>query len=598
MPGLDELLLPPGSRLVHIGPHKTGTTAIQAAFHASRERIVAHGVHYAGRRPQAYLPALALTGRPGQRGTGAVATDAWDELVAEIDGYGEDRVVLSSESFSNAEAASIARLRDDLGAERTHVVTMIRRYDKLLPSLWQQRIVGGADKSWASFAERVLSRPRHAFWRHFGFAAMAQRWAEVLGPDRVSVVVVDDHDRGWLPRVMERMVGLPEGTLVPGEGALDVNRSLTWAEAEMLRAVNRQFNTRPWSDAAIRYYIRFGVKNALKPFDIDRAEGRAEMPAELLDIAADLTQQHWVTLLDLGVRVVGERDWLQPAQPAVAEPAADERRVAVAKVVASTVAILARSASASAPPLDPQGDVAPPPSRLAGTASPATSVRPTPELVGVQPVGEMLVDGLAAAEVVSAPGGTSRSRRRNRVLVVVPPWQELLLRWQGSLLAGRRINPADFVPIIDGPGAPEEAATVVVASLERPVEVAELLAEALGVPVPHDLAAPRPLTAEELALLRDLNGAREWPHEDYVRYVTRGLVPWLQAARPVPATTLPAEVRSWAAEQAAAWRAWIDRTGAPVLGDLAWLDAPAEGDPRLPSELAGLALAGVISRLP
>jgi hypothetical protein len=35
-----------------------------------------------------------------------------------------------------------------------------------------------------------------------------------------------------------------------------------------------------------------------------------------------------------------------------------------------------------------------------------------------------------------------------------------------------------------------------------------------------------------------------------------------------------------------------------VHGDLAWLDAPAEGDARLPAELAGLALAGVISRLP
>ncbi|HVX55441.1 hypothetical protein [Nocardioides sp.] len=598
MSGLDELLLPPGGRLVHIGPHKTGTTAIQAAFHASRALIAAHGVHYAGETIQAYRPALALTGRPGQRGTGRIAADAWERLVAEVEGYGEDRVVMSSESFSSADAAAIERLQRDLGPERVHVVRMLRRYDTLLPSLWQQRVVAGYGRSWEQYAERILGNPGHKFWQRFGFASLTQRFVDVLGPERVTVVVVNERDHDWLLRVMRAMVGLPEDALTHGGTARDVNRSLTWAEADMLRRVNQDFNHRPWSDAALRYYTRFGVKAALKPFPADETEGRPRVPPDRLSALAEVTEQHWTALRDLGVRVVGERDWLQPAAAAATEPAGGERRVAVAKVVASTLSIVARSASESAPSLDPQGDVAPPPSGFAGTASPPAPVRPVPDLVGVQPVGEMVVAALTAAQIVAAPGGTSRSRRRNRVLLVVPPWQELLLRWQGTLLAGRRINPADFVPIIDGPGAPEEADAVVVASLERPVETAELLAGALGVPVPHDLAAPRALTAEELVLLRELNDSREWPHEDYSRYVTGGLVPWLRAARPAPAATLPAEVRPWAAGQAAAWRAWIDRTGAAVLGDLAWLDPPAEGDPRLPAELAGLALAGVISRLP
>jgi hypothetical protein len=597
MSGLDDLLLPPGSRLVHIGPHKTGTTAIQSAFHASRALIAAHGVRYAGPRRQAYRQALALTGLRGQRGSVREA-GAWGELVAEVDGYGEDRVVMSSESFSSADAAAIGRLRHDLGPERVHVVRMVRRYDTLLPSLWQQRVVAGYGRSWEEYAGRILGNPGHKFWQRFGFASLTQRFVDVLGPERVTVVVVNERDHDWLLRVMRAMVGLPEDALTSGGTARAVNRSLTWAEADMLRRVNQDFNHRPWSDAALRYYTRFGVKATLKPFPAEGDEGRPQVAAERLPALAEATERHWAALQDLGVRVVGERDWLQPAEPTATEPTDDERRVAIAKVVASTVAIVARSASESAPSLDAQGDVAPPPSGLAGTAVPAASVRPTPDLCGVQPAGETLVGALAAAQIVNAPGGSSRSRRRHRVLVVVPPWQELLLRWQGTLLAGRRINLADFVPIIDGPGEPGEADAVVVASLERPVEVAELLAQALGVPVPHDLAAPRPLTAEELALLRELNDSREWPHEDYHRYVTGGLVPWLRAARPVPAATLPAEVRSWATGQAAAWRAWIDRTGAPVLGDLAWLDAPAEGDPRLPAELAGLALAGVISRLP
>ena len=36
--------IPEGARLVHIGPHKTGSTAIQVALHSARDRLGEHGV--------------------------------------------------------------------------------------------------------------------------------------------------------------------------------------------------------------------------------------------------------------------------------------------------------------------------------------------------------------------------------------------------------------------------------------------------------------------------------------------------------------------------------------------------------------------------
>lgn len=41
---------PDGSVILHIGPHKTGTTTLQAAFHQNREPLEAQGVHYVGSR--------------------------------------------------------------------------------------------------------------------------------------------------------------------------------------------------------------------------------------------------------------------------------------------------------------------------------------------------------------------------------------------------------------------------------------------------------------------------------------------------------------------------------------------------------------------
>ena len=131
----DPLLLPEGCRLIHIGPHKTGTTALQWAMHVARDSLHEQGVHYAGDRSQAYLPAIALTGLPGRIGGPEVDEAPWRELVEEIAAQGDRRVVVSSESLANAATKDVERLADDLGRDRVHIVRMLRRYDKMNLSL-------------------------------------------------------------------------------------------------------------------------------------------------------------------------------------------------------------------------------------------------------------------------------------------------------------------------------------------------------------------------------------------------------------------------------------------------------------------------------
>lgn len=45
---MSDLLLPPGTRLLHIGPHKTGTTALQVALSKARANLESQGVRYLG----------------------------------------------------------------------------------------------------------------------------------------------------------------------------------------------------------------------------------------------------------------------------------------------------------------------------------------------------------------------------------------------------------------------------------------------------------------------------------------------------------------------------------------------------------------------
>ena len=55
--------LPQDAILLHLGFHKTGTTALQSAFAASRPALLEHGVLYPGRRRSHHPAAMAMTGR-------------------------------------------------------------------------------------------------------------------------------------------------------------------------------------------------------------------------------------------------------------------------------------------------------------------------------------------------------------------------------------------------------------------------------------------------------------------------------------------------------------------------------------------------------
>ena len=77
------------------------------------------------------------------------------------------------------------------------------------------------------------------------------RWAAVTGPENLTVIVVDEADRLMLLRVFESMLALPEGFLTPEENA--ANRSLTAAEAELVRRLSEEFSRRKWP---LRNYSR------------------------------------------------------------------------------------------------------------------------------------------------------------------------------------------------------------------------------------------------------------------------------------------------------------------------------------------------------
>ena len=96
------LLLPEGTRLLHIGPPKTGTTTVQAAFHAAAPRLTSQGVHYAGRTRHPRRAAFAVTGRRWLWGGPAADLRNGTDLVYEVRAARLSRCVVISSEASRA----------------------------------------------------------------------------------------------------------------------------------------------------------------------------------------------------------------------------------------------------------------------------------------------------------------------------------------------------------------------------------------------------------------------------------------------------------------------------------------------------------------
>ncbi len=236
---------PPGSRIVHIGPPKTGTTAVQSALFLRQADLPAYGVAYPGRRrhERAAVSAAALAWVP--HGYPPDIEKQWQWLVDEVRASTADRVVVSSEIFSLAPEARIPGIVEDLGGPGLQVVITMRPLARMLPSQWQQSIQNNEVADYASWLERLVGPGAvpdpytDALWHHYRVDRLVNRWGAHVGEENVTLVVLDPDDRPMLLATFEKLLGLPAGFLEPAPD--EKNVSMPYPGVEVLRAFNRRF---------------------------------------------------------------------------------------------------------------------------------------------------------------------------------------------------------------------------------------------------------------------------------------------------------------------------------------------------------------------
>jgi hypothetical protein len=367
-----QVALPAGTRLLHIGPHKTGTTAIQGALFAAKDRLPEYGVVFPAHSRHPMEAALAACARPAMMGDTPPTGRHWTRLLDQVGATGKRTSVVSSEFFADApDDETVARIVEQLGGERVHILVTLRPLVRIMPSQWQQYVQNGLRMGYEDWLKHMLRKPPYekpnpSFWHRHRHDRLVERWARAVGPGRVTVVIVDDRDRDGLMRTFEALLGLPANLLQPVPDT--ANRSLTLAETEMLRNLNVEFRGQGLPDELYSRLVRNGavmqMKNACHPTPQDT---RIPTPAWAAEAAAALGAEMAGNITGSGVRVIGDPALLGSVPKA---PRTEPEAPRIAPETAAQALYGALAAAAAVP---------------TATVQPARSVHQTPsrELVKV-----------------------------------------------------------------------------------------------------------------------------------------------------------------------------------------------------------------------
>lgn len=227
--------------VLHVGPHKTGSTYLQNRLLKNRETLLSHGWTY----PDLGLRQFAqhriyhwLQGH--QAAAGDVTESAFVEMLCAA-----PELILSSEDFVYLPAERLRRLKSLLPDRDVHVVFFIRTPVDLWPSHWQELVRHGRDDTlleylgsfggWTKVFEPASMNP----------VAQLTKFADVFGRESLRLICYDNivQDGGDIfDMFWTHILGLA-GSAPPGDARI-IHPSQPLHMIEMLRSLNQIYRER------------------------------------------------------------------------------------------------------------------------------------------------------------------------------------------------------------------------------------------------------------------------------------------------------------------------------------------------------------------
>ena len=316
--------IPAHSIMLHIGAHKTGTTSLQAALFAARARLQDQGVLNVvdEGREDANLAARSVQRLPASGSTGApVDFNVWKRLVRSANDHPDSRISISAESFAVSESAIISTIVEELGHERIQVVITLRPLAKILPSQWQQDLHGAwSNAAFDVWLRETLEHPQphrkigplsvpHQFWFRHRHDALVARWAEAVGSDRITLVVVDEQRKVSLFETFERLLDVESGTLQSVE--VTRNQSMTRVEMQIMQRYGELLESTEVGRRIVeksRYHKALRILRKIRPDN--QNDERLVVPPWSRTKLQEIQHEIVANLQSSGARVIGSLERL------------------------------------------------------------------------------------------------------------------------------------------------------------------------------------------------------------------------------------------------------------------------------------------------
>ena len=214
---------------IHIGPHKTGTTAIQTAFARAASALKREGILYpktTWRQTAHHRLAFALKGKKIPGGGTPDLNEELDAICHTISGFQGRHAFLSSEEFFSLGPEALTTLKTRLRAP-IRIVTFLRRPDNFLISCYNQKIKQPGN-GFAAPIKPFLDAPRKIA-PEMDFAGAIATWADVFGDD---AIVLETYEAGPPLVRLRALLGLKH---LPPDPDHRMNVSVPGVAVEIMR---------------------------------------------------------------------------------------------------------------------------------------------------------------------------------------------------------------------------------------------------------------------------------------------------------------------------------------------------------------------------
>jgi hypothetical protein len=311
---------------LHVGLPKTGTTSIQAALQAAAVELSEVGVLFpCGTHHEQRLAAFDLLGQRAPGGRANAQAGAFRRMVAEIDAYGGERVVVSEEELGLARPGQVRRVVRALSGHEVFVVVGARDLGRTLVSAWQQGILMGDTTRWPDFVEAVRDPARGdirtgaSFRLRHDLVRVLDAWSTHVPVARIRIFTAPP--AGSHPEVL--LSRFAAAAAVPATfwdgSATPRNQSPGPAQVEVVRRLNAVISSR-----LDRRQHRWVLERGVRPGLIPGGSRPLLLPREDLGWTRELGQQVTDEIRRRGHPVYGDLDDLLPTEVATSPRRPDE----------------------------------------------------------------------------------------------------------------------------------------------------------------------------------------------------------------------------------------------------------------------------------